>query len=137
MEGEVFAQAAAIDRLLSLMHTLRARGEDFADNEELTVSCAAVAVSAPPRPGATNAFSEQDLYNSSMALRPKVVQLIRKYDQKQGESLAKDARNATTEADVAVTPSRVESDERQGRTGEGDVREKCRSRSPASATSSW
>lgn len=38
MEGEVFAQAAAIDRLLSLMHTLRARGEDFADNEELTVS---------------------------------------------------------------------------------------------------
>ncbi|GAA5961873.1 hypothetical protein JCM8115_001451 [Rhodotorula mucilaginosa] len=62
MEGEVFAQAAAIDRLLSLMHTLRARGEDFADNEELT-----------------------DLYNSSMALRPKVVQLIRKYDQKQAE----------------------------------------------------
>lgn len=37
IEGEVFAQAAAIDRLLALMHTLRARGEDFADNEELTV----------------------------------------------------------------------------------------------------
>ncbi|GAA5878262.1 hypothetical protein JCM3774_001134 [Rhodotorula dairenensis] len=62
LEGEVFAQAAAIDRLLPLMHTLRARGEDFADNEELT-----------------------DLYNASMALRPKVVQLIRKYDQKQAE----------------------------------------------------
>ncbi|POY73370.1 hypothetical protein BMF94_3707 [Rhodotorula taiwanensis] len=62
IEGEVFAQAAAIDRLLALMHTLRARGEDFADNEELT-----------------------DLYNSSMALRPRVVQLIRKYDQKQAE----------------------------------------------------
>lgn len=45
MEGEVFAQAAAIDRLLSLMHTLRARGEDFADNEELTVS--QVSASAP------------------------------------------------------------------------------------------
>lgn len=45
MEGEVFSQAAAIDRLLSLMHTLRARGEDFADNEELTVS--KVSASAP------------------------------------------------------------------------------------------
>lgn len=47
MEGEVFAQAAAIDRLLSLMHTLRARGEDFADNEELTVRRDAISVSVP------------------------------------------------------------------------------------------
>ncbi|BGP25997.1 class E vacuolar protein-sorting machinery protein hse1 [Rhodotorula toruloides] len=62
VEAEIFAQAAAVDRLLALMHTLRARGEDFADNDELT-----------------------DLYNSSMALRPKVVQLIRKYEQKQAE----------------------------------------------------
>ncbi|GAA5852174.1 hypothetical protein JCM8547_006689 [Rhodosporidiobolus lusitaniae] len=62
IEAEIFAQAASIDRLLSLMHTLRRRGEDFADNEELT-----------------------DLYNSSMRLRPKVVQLIRKYEQKQAD----------------------------------------------------
>ncbi|GAA5852461.1 hypothetical protein JCM9279_003455 [Rhodotorula babjevae] len=61
-EAEIFAQAAAVDKLLALMHQLRARGEDFADNEELT-----------------------DLYNSSMALRPKVVQLIRKYEQKQAD----------------------------------------------------
>ncbi|TNY20774.1 hypothetical protein DMC30DRAFT_396821 [Rhodotorula diobovata] len=60
-EADIFAQAAAVDKLLALMHQLRARGEDFADNEELT-----------------------DLYNSSMALRPKVVQLIRKYEHKQG-----------------------------------------------------
>ncbi|GJN90427.1 hypothetical protein Rhopal_003438-T1 [Rhodotorula paludigena] len=61
-EAEIFAQAAAVDKLLALMHALRARGEDFADNDELT-----------------------DLYNSSMALRPKVVQLIRKYEQKQAD----------------------------------------------------
>ncbi|KPV74154.1 uncharacterized protein RHOBADRAFT_54012 [Rhodotorula graminis WP1] len=61
-EAEILAQAAAVDKLLALMHQLRARGEDFADNEELT-----------------------DLYNSSMALRPKVVQLIRKYEQKQAD----------------------------------------------------
>lgn len=40
-EAEVFAQAAAVDKLLALMHQLRARGEDFADNEELTVRLAA------------------------------------------------------------------------------------------------
>ncbi|GAA5990123.1 hypothetical protein JCM10908_005833 [Rhodotorula pacifica] len=84
IEGEVFAQAAAIDRLLSLMHTLRARGEDFADNEELT-----------------------DLYNSSMALRPKVVQLIRKYDQKQAELRAMndkvDQANAVFERNAGLS----------------------------------
>lgn len=36
-EADIFAQAAAVDKLLALMHQLRARGEDFADNEELTV----------------------------------------------------------------------------------------------------
>ncbi|GAA5990282.1 hypothetical protein JCM11641_006385 [Rhodosporidiobolus odoratus] len=61
-EAEVFAQAAAIDRLLNLMGQVRARGEDFADNEEVT-----------------------DLYNTSMRLRPRVVQLIRKYEQKQAD----------------------------------------------------
>ncbi|GAA5973824.1 hypothetical protein JCM21900_005647 [Sporobolomyces salmonicolor] len=68
-EAEIFAQAAMVDRLLDLMRALSARGEDFADNDELT-----------------------DLYNSSMALRPKVVQLIRQYDQKQAELQAMDEK---------------------------------------------
>ncbi|GAA6020000.1 hypothetical protein JCM10207_006754 [Rhodosporidiobolus poonsookiae] len=85
-EGEIFAQAASIDRLLALMQTLRARGEDFADNEELT-----------------------DLYNSSMRLRPKVVQLIRKYEQKQadlqGLSDKVNHAKATYEQLVGLPPS--------------------------------
>ncbi|GAA5893853.1 hypothetical protein JCM5296_004619 [Sporobolomyces johnsonii] len=68
-EAEIFAQVAMVDKLLDLMRSLSARGEDFADNDELT-----------------------DLYNSSMALRPKVVQLIRKYDQKQAELQAMDEK---------------------------------------------
>ncbi|GAA5827009.1 hypothetical protein JCM5353_008884 [Sporobolomyces roseus] len=62
LEAEVFGQIANVDRLLQLMHSLRETGQDFADNDELT-----------------------DLYNSSMMLRPRVVQLIRKYDQKKSE----------------------------------------------------
>lgn len=62
LEGEVFAQVAIVDRLLALMQRLREQGQDFADNDELT-----------------------DLYNSSMRLRPRVVKLIRKYDQKQAD----------------------------------------------------
>ncbi|GAA5882954.1 hypothetical protein JCM16303_006671, partial [Sporobolomyces ruberrimus] len=62
LEGEVFAQVALVDRLLGLMNQLRDQGQDFADNDELT-----------------------DLYNSSMRLRPRVVKLIRKYDQKQAD----------------------------------------------------
>lgn len=45
----------------------------------------------------------QDLYNSSMALRPKVVQLIRKYDQKQGEMPTKDIVARCTTADIRTT----------------------------------
>ncbi|BGP17864.1 hypothetical protein JCM10213_008339 [Rhodosporidiobolus nylandii] len=62
LEAEIFAQAASIDRLLQLMHQVRAQGGDFADNDEVT-----------------------DLYNTSMRLRPKVVQLIRNYEQKQAD----------------------------------------------------
>ncbi|GAA5979865.1 hypothetical protein JCM5350_005524 [Sporobolomyces pararoseus] len=62
LEAEVFAQVALVDRLLALMAQLREQGQDFADNDELT-----------------------DLYNSSMRLRPRVVKLIRKYDQKQAD----------------------------------------------------
>ncbi|BGP49761.1 hypothetical protein JCM10450v2_005666 [Rhodotorula kratochvilovae] len=84
-EAEIFAQAAAVDKLLALMHQLRARGEDFADNEELT-----------------------DLYNSSMALRPRVVQLIRKYEQKQADLYAMsekvDRAKATYEQLAGLAP---------------------------------
>ncbi|KAK4050243.1 hypothetical protein OIV83_003564 [Microbotryomycetes sp. JL201] len=60
MEAEIFAKAASIDKLLAMMRNLSARGEDLADNEELA-----------------------DRYNECMALAPKIVALIRKYDQKQ------------------------------------------------------
>ncbi|GAA6054704.1 hypothetical protein JCM3770_000039 [Rhodotorula araucariae] len=89
-EAEIFAQAAAVDKLLALMHQLRARGEDFADNEELT-----------------------DLYNSSMALRPRVVQLIRKYEQKQADLYAMsekvDRAKATYEQLTGTPPQHAHS----------------------------
>jgi signal transducing adaptor molecule len=38
MEAELFAKSASIDKLLTMMRQLSARGEDLADNDELAVS---------------------------------------------------------------------------------------------------
>ncbi|SCV74885.1 BQ2448_7914 [Microbotryum intermedium] len=62
LEAELFAQSAKIDRLLNMMRSLSSRGENVAENEELG-----------------------ELYNELMTLRPKVVGLIKKYDQKGAE----------------------------------------------------
>ncbi|GAA5894319.1 hypothetical protein JCM6882_007629 [Rhodosporidiobolus microsporus] len=94
LEASIFAQAASLDRLLALMHTLRARGEDFAESEELT-----------------------DLYNSSMRLRPKVVQLLRKYEQKQADlhSLSDKVQHAkaTYEQYVGIAPPPQQAQQQQ------------------------
>ena len=81
MEAELFAKSASIDKLLALMRNLSARGENLTDNDELAVSWAIEVECQELTSGAT-----QDRYNECMALAPKVVNLIRKYDQKQGES---------------------------------------------------
>ncbi|KAI6001151.1 hypothetical protein EDD15DRAFT_2117160, partial [Pisolithus albus] len=61
-EAAVFAQAANVDRLLTLLRDLDSSGERLADNEEI-----------------------QELYRSCMALRPKIVKLIDKYSQKRAD----------------------------------------------------
>lgn len=61
-EAAVFAQAANVDRLLSMLRNLDASRENLADNEEI-----------------------QELYRSCMALRPKIVKLIDKYNQKRAD----------------------------------------------------
>ena len=62
VEGELFAQAGMVDKLLVMMRGLSGQGKNVADNDELI-----------------------ELYQKSMALRPKVVKLIERYEQKQGE----------------------------------------------------
>ncbi|KIM62505.1 hypothetical protein SCLCIDRAFT_119575 [Scleroderma citrinum Foug A] len=61
-EAAIFAQAADVDQLLTLLRGLDASGERLADNEEI-----------------------QELYRSCMALRPKIVKLIDKYSQKRAD----------------------------------------------------
>ncbi|KAG2144470.1 hypothetical protein DEU56DRAFT_732641 [Suillus clintonianus] len=61
-EASVFAQAANVDRLLTMLRGLDASRENLADNEEI-----------------------QELYRSCMALRPKIVKLIDKYNQKRAD----------------------------------------------------
>lgn len=60
-ESSVFAQAANVDRLLTMLRTLDPAKDNLADNEEI-----------------------QELYRSCMTLRPKIVKLIDKYSQKRG-----------------------------------------------------
>ncbi len=62
-DAAVFSQAANFDRLLTILRTLDPAKDNVADNEEI-----------------------QELYASCMALRPKIVKLIDKYNQKCGMS---------------------------------------------------
>lgn len=61
-EAAVFAQAVNVEKLLTMLRQLDPAKDNLADNEEI-----------------------QELYRSSMALRPKIVKLIDKYSQKRGE----------------------------------------------------
>ncbi|KAL0066715.1 hypothetical protein AAF712_006320 [Marasmius tenuissimus] len=61
-EAAVFSQAVNVDKLLNMLRALDPQKDNLADNEEI-----------------------QELYRSSMALRPKIVKLIDKYSQKRAD----------------------------------------------------
>ncbi|KAI0369811.1 hypothetical protein BV20DRAFT_1020151 [Pilatotrama ljubarskyi] len=61
-EAAVFAQAANVDRLLTMLRNMDPARDNLADNEEI-----------------------QELYRSCMTLRPKIVKLIDKYSQKRAD----------------------------------------------------
>lgn len=62
MEAEVFAQIRNVEKLLALLSTSSQGGNDARDNEEIT-----------------------ELYHSTLAIRPKLIELIGKYSQKKGK----------------------------------------------------
>ncbi|KAF1850224.1 uncharacterized protein K460DRAFT_350304 [Cucurbitaria berberidis CBS 394.84] len=63
MEAEVFAQIRNVEKLLALLSTSsQAAGGDVRDNEEIT-----------------------ELYHSTLAIRPKLIELIGKYSQKKDD----------------------------------------------------
>jgi len=64
MEAEVFAQIRNVEKLLALLSTSSQGGGDARDNEEIT-----------------------ELYHSTLAIRPKLIELIGKYSQKKGKSV--------------------------------------------------
>lgn len=63
MEAEVFAQIGNVEKLLALLSTNDTGRGDVRDNEEIT-----------------------ELYHSTLAIRPKLIELIGKYSQKKGKS---------------------------------------------------
>jgi signal transducing adaptor molecule len=63
MEAEVFAQIGNVEKLLALLSTNDNGRGDVRDNEEIT-----------------------ELYHSTLAIRPKLIELIGKYSQKKGTS---------------------------------------------------
>lgn len=62
MEAEVFAQIRNVEKLLALLSTTGQGGPDSRDNEEIT-----------------------ELYHSTLAIRPKLIELIGKYSQKKDD----------------------------------------------------
>ncbi|GAA94771.1 uncharacterized protein L969DRAFT_97264 [Mixia osmundae IAM 14324] len=73
-EAALFAQSSNIDRLLNMLQTL-GPDEDLGDNEELS-----------------------DLYRDCLTLRPKIIKLIEKYNQKRMELLSVHDRFGTATA---------------------------------------
>lgn len=66
-EAEVFAQIRNVEKLLALLSTSSQPGAgDARDNEEIT-----------------------ELYHSTLAIRPKLIELIGKYSQKKGRSIVR------------------------------------------------
>lgn len=61
MEAEVMAELQNIDRLLDMLSRIDPQKDSFSENEEL-----------------------QNLYNSTLSIRPKLVRLIEKYSLKKG-----------------------------------------------------
>lgn len=61
MEADVFAQIRNVEKLLALLSTSSQGGADVRDNDEIT-----------------------ELYHSTLAIRPKLIELIGKYSQKKG-----------------------------------------------------
>lgn len=64
MEAEVFAQIRNVEKLLALLSTSSQSGGDARENEEVT-----------------------ELYHSTLAIRPKLIELIQKYSQKKGKQV--------------------------------------------------
>lgn len=69
MEAEVFAQIRNVEKLLALLSTSSQGGGDARDNDEIT-----------------------ELYHSTLAIRPKLIELIGKYSQKKGMPTFNDHR---------------------------------------------
>lgn len=64
MESEVFSQIRNVEKLLALLSTSSQGNLDARDNEEIT-----------------------ELYHSTLAIRPKLIELIGKYSQKKGKCI--------------------------------------------------
>jgi signal transducing adaptor molecule len=80
MEAEVFAEIKNVEKLLALLSTSAESGRgDVRDNEEITVSAR--------RNHLGNALAniKQTLYHQTLAIRPKLIELIGKYSQKKGK----------------------------------------------------
>jgi signal transducing adaptor molecule len=80
-EAAVFAQAANVDKLLTMLSTLDPAKDNLADNEEIQVSYLSCFHANIDH---LTWIVMKELYRSSMALRPKIVKLIDKYSQKRG-----------------------------------------------------
>ena len=79
-EAAVFAQAVNVEKLLNMLRAMDPAKDNLADNEEIQVGFHNMTIFNQ----LMIMFIQQELYRSSMALRPKIVKLIDKYSQKRG-----------------------------------------------------
>ena len=81
MEAEVFAEIKNVEKLLALLST-SSSDSNIRDNEEITT-----------------------LYNSTLTIRPKLIELIRKYSQKKGKTGQSSRMDASDSLPKRILPS--------------------------------
>lgn len=79
MEAEVFAEIKNVEKLLTLLSTSSSE-LNVEENEEITVR------QTLPSKCMCNTDWDQTLYHSTLAIRPKLIELIGKYSQKKGRT---------------------------------------------------
>ncbi len=88
MEGEVFAEIRNVEKLLALLSTSSKPGDgDVRENEEITVIHALDPLHTLHQKKTPINAPLQALYHSTLAIRPKLIELIGKYSQKKGTTI--------------------------------------------------
>ena len=101
LEMQLFSQADKIEELLRMLEKVEEDGKNLNDFEQLQVGNSF----SPTRGRKLMPCMMQDLYQTSITLRPKIVKLIEKYSIKKSRSILFPSLLPSTDAILSLQPN--------------------------------